>query len=161
MDKNQFFKKNRMRPSEEQRLLTKPFYSNANVICQHFDDRKDIDQFYFIPLYLEMTYAISGIHAELAPDPVWLCLFIPNTLNHPELYQYKCPKVRQDGTTYPLRRLSPQRPRGSGRLLRLERLRICLRMVRPGRGLVGTVGSRQTPARKVQAVSSQRGTGDH
>lgn len=81
MDKNQFFKKNRMRPSEEQRLLTKPFYSNANVICQHFDDRKDIDQFYFIPLYLEMTYAISGIPAELAPNPVWLCLFIPNTLS--------------------------------------------------------------------------------
>ena len=73
-------------------MLTKPFYRNANVIYQHFDDWKDIDRFYFIPLYLEMTYTVGGIPAELAPDPVWLGSFIQNTLNHPELYQYKCQK---------------------------------------------------------------------
>ena len=38
MDKNYFFKKNGLRPSEEQRLLTKPFYRNSNVIYAHFDD---------------------------------------------------------------------------------------------------------------------------
>lgn len=52
MDKNKFFKKNGLRPSEEQRLLTKPFYRNANVIYQHFEEWKDKDRFYFIPLYV-------------------------------------------------------------------------------------------------------------
>ena len=76
MDKNKFFKKNGLRPSEDQRLLTKPFYRNSNVIYAHFDDWKDIDRFYFIPLYLEMTYAVGSIPAELAPDPAWLGSFI-------------------------------------------------------------------------------------
>ncbi len=92
MDKNKFFKKNGHCPSEEQRLLTTPFYRNSNVIYARFDDWKGIDRFYFIPLYLEMTYAAGGITAELAPDPVWLGSFVQNTLNHPELYRYKCPK---------------------------------------------------------------------
>ena len=58
MDKNNFFKKDALRPTEEQRLLTKPFYRNSNVIYAHFDEWKDIDRFYFIPLYLEMTCQI-------------------------------------------------------------------------------------------------------
>lgn len=92
MDKNNFFKKNGLRPSEEQRLLTKAFYRNSNLIYAHFDDWKDIKRFYFIPLYLEMTYCIAGIPSELASDPVWLGSFVQCTLNHPELFQYKCPK---------------------------------------------------------------------
>ena len=92
MDKNNFFKQDALRPTEEQRLLTKPFYAHANELYARFDEWKDIDQFYFIPLYLEMTYCIAGLVSELAPDPVWLGSFIQNTLNHPELYQYNCPK---------------------------------------------------------------------
>jgi len=92
MDKNNFFKKDALRPTEEQRLLTKQFYQNANTIYQHIDVWKDNDRFYFIPLYLEMTYSINGIVSELAPDPVWLGSFIQTTINHPELFQFKCPK---------------------------------------------------------------------
>ena len=92
MDGNKFFKRSALRPTEEQRLLTKPFCRNSNEIYAHFDDWKDNDRFYFIPLYLEMTYSVSGFVLELAPDPVWLGSFIQNTLSHPELYQYKCPK---------------------------------------------------------------------
>ena len=91
MDKNQFIKKSALRPAEEL-YLTKLFYRNSNVIYAHFDEWKNLDQFYFIPLYLEMTYSIEGIICELAPDPVWLGSFVKNTLNHPELYQFKCPK---------------------------------------------------------------------
>ena len=50
MDKNRFFKKDAVRPTEEQRLLTKPFYQNANLIYRRYDDWKDSDRFYFIPL---------------------------------------------------------------------------------------------------------------
>lgn len=92
MDKNNFFKKDALRPTEEQRLLTQPFYAQANELYARFNDWKDIDRFYFIPLYLEMTYAVGGIPAELAPDPVWLGSFVQNTLSHSALYQYKCPK---------------------------------------------------------------------
>jgi len=92
MDKNQFFAKNAARPSMEQRLQTKPFYQNANEIYARFGDWKDVHRFYFIPLYLEMTYSINGIVSELAPDPVWLGSFIRCTLDHPDLFQYKCPK---------------------------------------------------------------------
>lgn len=92
MDKNQFFKKDALRPTEEQRLLTKPFYRNSNVIYAHFNEWKDYDRFFFIPLYLEMIYCMAGIVSELAPDPVWLGSFIRCTLEHPSLFQYKCPK---------------------------------------------------------------------
>ena len=101
MDKNNFFKQGALRPTEEQRLLTKPFYQSANNIYQLLNDWKDNDRFYFIPLYLEMTYSINGIVSELAPDPVWLGSFIRCTLDHPDLFQYKCPKCSK--TVLPFR----------------------------------------------------------
>ena len=91
MDKTIFIRKSALRPTEEQRLLTQPFYQNANIIYQHFDEWKDINRFYFIPLYLEMTYSINGIVAELAPDPVCLGSFVQTIRNHPELFQFQCP----------------------------------------------------------------------
>lgn len=57
-------------PTEYQRLLTRPFYQHANEIYARFEDRKDINRFYFISLFLEMTYSNNGIVSELAPDPV-------------------------------------------------------------------------------------------
>ena len=91
MDKNIFIRKTALRPTEEQRLLTHPFYSHANELYARFDEWKDIDQFYFIPLYLEMTYTIAGITSELAPDPVWLGSFVQAIRNHPNLFQFQCP----------------------------------------------------------------------
>ena len=80
------------RTTEEQCLLTKPFYRNSNVIYAHFNEGKDNYRFYFIPLYLEMIYCLAGIVSKLAPDRVWLCSFIRCTLEQPNLFQYKCPK---------------------------------------------------------------------
>ena len=92
MDKNNFFKKDALRPTEEQHLLTKPFYANANEIYRRYSEWKDNDCYYFIPLYMEMTYSINGIVSELAPDPVWLGSFIQCTLKYPMLFQFQCPK---------------------------------------------------------------------
>ena len=100
MEKYDFFKKDGVRPSEEQLRLTKLFYRNAGEIYARFDEWKDIDKFYFIPLYREMTYS-CGCVAEIAPDPVWLGSFVRCTLEHPELFQFKCPKCGQ--TVYPYR----------------------------------------------------------
>ena len=65
MEKYDFFKKDGVRPSEEQLRLTKLFYQNAPEIYAHFNEWKDIDKFYFIPLHMEMTYSCSGWVAEI------------------------------------------------------------------------------------------------
>ena len=90
MEKYNFFKQDALRPTEEQRRLTKLFYRNAGEIYARFDEWKDIDKFYFIPLYMEMTYSCGWV-AEIAPDPVWLGSFVRCILEHPELFQYHCP----------------------------------------------------------------------
>ena len=93
MSKHNFFKvQGGNFPSEDQVLDTKTFYRNAVEIYKRFDDWKDIDKFYFIPLYMEMTYACSGWVAEIARDPVWLGTFVRNTIKHRDLFTYKCPE---------------------------------------------------------------------
>ena len=90
MDKYNFFKQGGVRPTAEQLLDTRLFYLNSVEIYSRFDEWKDNDKLYFIPLYMEMTYSIGWV-AEIAPDPVWLGSFVRCTLDHPELFQYKCP----------------------------------------------------------------------
>ncbi len=91
MDKYNFIKKDGAQPSQEQRLDTQLFYRHAAEIYARFDEWKDNDKFYFIPLYLQMTYSCAGWVAEIAPDPVWLGSFVRCTLEHPDLFQLKCP----------------------------------------------------------------------
>ena len=100
MDKYNFFRKAGLRPTEEQRLLTKLFYINANEIYSRFDDWKDNDRFYFIPLFMEMTYSMGWV-AEIAPDPVWLGSFVRCNIEHPELFQVTCPYCKK--TIFPYR----------------------------------------------------------
>ncbi len=101
MDKYNFFKQGGLRPTAEQLLDTKLFYQNAVDIYAHYNQWKDDDRFYFIPLHMQMTYSCAGWVAEIAPDPVWLGSFVRCTLEHPELFQFKCPKCGK--TVYPYR----------------------------------------------------------
>ena len=91
MDKYNFFKQGGERPTPEQLLDTRLFYQHSAEIYARFDEWKDNDPFYFIPLFLQMTYSCAGWVAEIAPDPVWLGSFVRCTLEHPDLFQYKCP----------------------------------------------------------------------
>ena len=91
MDKNQFFKKDALRPTVEQQLDSRLYYQNASEIYSKWVQWKDIDKFYFTPIYLEMTYSMGWV-AEIAPDPVWLGSFVRCIMSHPELFQYRCPK---------------------------------------------------------------------
>ena len=100
MDKYNYFKQGGLRPSEEQSLHTKEFYHNAGSIYARFNEWKDKDEFYFIPLYIEMTYSMGWV-AEIAPDPVWLGSFIRCNLEHPELFEIKCPGCKN--AVYPFR----------------------------------------------------------
>lgn len=100
MKEYNFFKKDGRSPSQEHLLNTKLFYQNAPEIYARFDEWKDIDKFYFTPLYMEMTYSCGWV-AEIAPDPVWLGSFVRCSLEHPDLFQFKCPKCGQP--VYPYR----------------------------------------------------------
>ena len=96
MGKYNFFKQSAMRRNEEQRILTKQFYNKAYEIYERFDDWKDLDRFYFIPLYLEMTYSVNGMVLEMAPDPVWMGSFVQCSLDHPGLFQFKCHRCKSE-----------------------------------------------------------------
>ena len=102
MKEYNFFKlQGAVRPTAEQLLDTKLFYQNAVEIYAGFDNWKDNDRFYFIPLYMQMTYSCAGWVAEMAPDPVWLGSFVNAVRNHPELFQFKCPECGK--TVFPYR----------------------------------------------------------
>lgn len=91
MDKYNYFKKGGVRPSDEQLLDTKLFYTHSVEIFSRYDDWKDIDKFYFAPLFMRMTYSCAGWAAEIAADPVWLGSFVRSVIEHPDLYTYRCP----------------------------------------------------------------------
>lgn len=67
------------------------FVRHANEIYAHFNDWKSIDRFYFIPLELDMTYFIDGHRISMADGPLYLGTFVRTVLEHPELFQFKCP----------------------------------------------------------------------
>ena len=101
MDKYDFFKQGCARLTVEQLLDTKLFYQNSADIYAYYHQWKDDDRFYFIPLHMQMTYSCAGWVAEIAPDPVWLGSFVRCSLEHPNLFQYKCPECGK--VVYPYR----------------------------------------------------------
>ena len=88
-----------LRLNDDWWLDTIRFFRNANEIYSRFDDWKSIDRFYFIPLKLNMIYSIGGHAINMADGTVYLGTFIKNTLEHPELFSFKCPKCGK--TVYP------------------------------------------------------------
>lgn len=90
--KYDFLRKGGPRPSDEQLLDTRLFYRNGREIYARYDEWKGEDRFYFIPLFMQMTYCCCGWTAEMAPDPVWMGSFITCSLTHPELFSFKCPE---------------------------------------------------------------------
>ena len=101
MEKNEFFCKGGPVPSDSQLSDTRLFYQNSGEIYARFGEWKDNDEFYFIPLFMRMTYSIGGTGIEFAPDPVWLGSFVKTSLSHPEIFSFNCPKCGR--VLYPYR----------------------------------------------------------
>ena len=80
-----------LRLNDELWLDTICFFRNAGEIYRRFDDWKTLDRYYFIPLKLSMTYCIGGLSISMADGPIHLGTFIRNTIEHPELFLFKCP----------------------------------------------------------------------
>lgn len=89
-----------LRLNDELWLDTIRFFRNANEIYRRFNDWKDIDRFYFIPLKLNMTYAVAGIPTRMAEPPIYLGTFVRNTLEHEELFTFPCPNCGQQLLPY-------------------------------------------------------------
>ena len=101
MDHYDFFRHGGPCPTDGQLLDTKLFYRYAVQVYSRFPEWEDNDRFYFIPLFQRMTYSCAGWVAEIAPDPVWLGSFVRCTLDHPDLFQYRCPDCGE--TVHPFR----------------------------------------------------------
>ena len=94
MCKDQFFRveQDALRRGDAWHLDTVRFFRNANEIYARYDEWKDEDRFYFIPLKLSMSYYIAGHIISLADGPIYLGTFIRNTLEHEDLFTASCPK---------------------------------------------------------------------
>ena len=68
------------------------YFRNYREIISRFNDWKDIDRFYFIPLKLSMSYSIGGIIARMGESPIHLGTFLRNSFEHPDLFTTLCPK---------------------------------------------------------------------
>ena len=81
-----------LRLHDEFWLDTILYFRNYREIFRRFDDWKDIDRFYFIPLKLNMTYSIGGHSISMADGTIHLGTFVRNSLVHPDLFSFRCPK---------------------------------------------------------------------
>ena len=86
MKKYNFFKQDAVRPTEEQRLQTKLFYENAREIYSRFDEWKDDDRFYFIPLYYDENPGYINVFRLVSDTPV--DVIIPIISHHDNLHSY-------------------------------------------------------------------------
>ena len=81
-----------LRLHDEFWLDTILYFRNYKEIIRRFNDWKNIDRFYFIPLKLNMTYSIGGHNISMANGPIHLGTLVRNSIEHPDLFSFHCPK---------------------------------------------------------------------
>ena len=93
MEKDRFFNVEReaRRYHDEFWLDTIRFFRNSNEIYARYDEWKNKDRFYFIPLRLQMFYSIGGFGISMCNSPIYLGSFIRNTFKHEDLFTTPCP----------------------------------------------------------------------
>lgn len=75
--------------------ITKLYFRHASTLIAHYDDWKDVDEFYFIELRLDMAYVSTGFIARIANPPYFLGTIVRNSLLHPDLFGSECPDGHQ------------------------------------------------------------------
>lgn len=61
------------------------YYRHAAYIFRYFDRWKDIDEYYFIELKLNMTFVTLGLRASVANPPYHLGTIVRNSIAYPQL----------------------------------------------------------------------------
>ena len=68
------------------------FFRNAKVIFDLFDEWKNKDRFYFIPLKLGLTYCMGGHTFRMSEDEIHLGTFIRTIQERDDLFTGTCPE---------------------------------------------------------------------
>lgn len=77
-------------PQGDERIALRLYYKHAATLLQHFEEWKDIDRFYFIPLRLNMAYFCAGGGTAVAFPPYFVGTILRNSLEHPDLFCAEC-----------------------------------------------------------------------
>lgn len=77
-------------PQGDERIVLRLYYKHAATLLQRFDEWKDIDRFYFIPLKLNMAYFCAGGATAIAFPPYFMGTILRNSLEHPDLFGTEC-----------------------------------------------------------------------
>ena len=67
------------------------FFRNANEIYSRFNDWKDNERFYFIPMKMRLLYACPPGGIYMVPDPVFLGTYVRNNLEFSDYFTASCP----------------------------------------------------------------------
>lgn len=73
MSQNLFKKSREIVPAAggEDKIAVDLFFKHASVLLSRYEQWKDMDRFYFIPLKLDMAYFCGGGTYAVACPPVW------------------------------------------------------------------------------------------
>jgi hypothetical protein len=123
------------------------FFRNLNEIYSLYDEWKDKDRFYFIPLKLRLTYCMGGHTTRMTDDQVFLGSFIKTVLSNEDRFATPCPKCGRK--TYPYGYLGPS----LNRWVALEAICSCGEKVRP---YSGGWGVWNVPFRNIMKTDKRR-----
>lgn len=75
--------------------ITKLYFRHASTLFAHYDEWKDVNEFYFIELRLDMAYVSTGFIARMANPPYYLGTIVRNSLLNPDCFGDRCPEGHQ------------------------------------------------------------------
>lgn len=77
-------------PQGEERVALRLYLKYADRLLGHFDEWKDFDRFYFIPIGLNMAFFCPGGATAIAFPPYFVGTILRNSLEYPELFAASC-----------------------------------------------------------------------
>ena len=77
-------------PRGEERTALRLYLKHADTLLRRYDEWKDVDRFYFIPVRLNMAYFCAGGATAVAFPPYFIGTILRNSLEHPDLFSAPC-----------------------------------------------------------------------
>lgn len=77
-------------PQGEERVTLRLYLKYADRLLATFEEWKDIDRFYYIPVSLNMAFFCAGGGTAMALPPYFIGTILRNSMENPELFGTKC-----------------------------------------------------------------------
>ena len=77
-------------PQGDERIALRLYFKHAATLLREFNQWKDIDRFYYIPIKLNMAYFCVGWAAAVAFPPYFIGTILRNSIEHPDLFSTQC-----------------------------------------------------------------------